>query len=72
MATWVGVFVNSVDGKTIRKLEVEADDEEAAIVLLDFYEYDETWQNYSFVEIRQKKYSWFVKLLTLWKNLLPR
>jgi hypothetical protein len=70
MAIWVGVFVNSVDGKTIRELEVKADDEETAIVMLDFYEYDETWQNYSFVEIRQKKRNWFVTLLTRLKNIL--
>lgn len=72
MATWVGVFVNCVDGKTIRELEVEADDEETAIVMLDFYEYDETWQNYSFVEIRQKKCSWFAVLLTMLKNFLSK
>jgi hypothetical protein len=69
MTTWVGVFVSNIDGKTIRKLEVEADDEETAIVLLDFYEYDETWQNYSFVGIRKKRWNWLAALLAVLKKL---
>lgn len=54
MTAWIGLFSSNIDGKTIRELEVEADTEEEAIVLLDFYEYDETWQHYSFVNIRKK------------------
>lgn len=57
MSKWVGIFVSNVDGKTIRELEVEADTEEDAIVMLDFYNYDETWHNYSFVDIRKKNWS---------------
>jgi hypothetical protein len=57
MATWVGIFVSNLDRKSIRKLEVKADDEETAIMLLDLYEYDETWQHYSFVEVEKKE--WF-------------
>jgi hypothetical protein len=69
MATWVGVFVSNIDGKTIRELEVEADDEETAIVMLDFYDYDETWQNYSFVGIRKKRWNWLAALLAVLKKL---
>ena len=54
MATWVGVFVNKLDRKSVRELEVEAADEVSAIVKLDLYDYDETWQHYSFVDVQQK------------------
>jgi hypothetical protein len=54
MATWVGTFVSNIDGKSVRELEVEADDEVTAIVRLDFYEYDKSWQHYSFVDVRKK------------------
>jgi hypothetical protein len=70
MTTWVGVFVSNLDGKTIRELEVEADDEETAIVLLDFYEYDETWQQYSFAGIHKKRWNWILALFTACKKLL--
>ncbi len=69
MTTWVGVFVSNIDGKTVRELEVEADDEETAVVMLDFYEYDETWQHYSFVGIRKKKWAWLAALLTFFKKI---
>lgn len=55
MATWVGTFVSNIKGEPIRELEVEADDEVTAIVQLDFYEYDKTWQHYSFVDVRKKR-----------------
>lgn len=70
MTTWVGVFVSNLDGKTIRELEVEADDEETAIVILDFYEYDETWQQYSFVGIHKKRWNWLTALFAAFKKLL--
>ena len=70
MTTWVGVFVSNIDGKTIRELEVEADDEETAIVMLDFYEYDETWQQYSFVGIHKKRWNWLLALFAACKKLL--
>lgn len=69
MATWVGVFVSNIDGKTIRELEVEADSEEDAIVRLDFYDYDETWQHYSFVDIRKKQRDAIAALLALLKTI---
>jgi hypothetical protein len=69
MTTWVGVFVSKVDGKTIREIEVEADDEETAVVMLDFYEFDESWQNYSFVEIRKKKWDWLAALFGILKKI---
>ena len=55
MATWVGIFVNNFDGHSLRELEVKADDEVTAIMLLDLYEYDETWQHYSFIGIHKKE-----------------
>lgn len=69
MTTWVGLFVSNIDGKTIRELEVEADDEETAIVMLDFYEYDETWHQYSFVGIHQKRRNWLSALFAAFKKL---
>lgn len=54
MATWVGIFVNNLDGNSLRELEIEADDEVTAIMLLDLYDYDETWQHYSFVDVQKK------------------
>lgn len=72
MATWVGVFINNVDGKTLRELEVEADTEEDAVILLDLYNYDETWQNYSFLEIRKKKWDWLTALFAVLKKLLSK
>jgi hypothetical protein len=52
MAIWVGIFLNNLDGTSVRELEVEADNEVTAVMLLDLYDYDETWQDYSFVEVR--------------------
>ncbi len=72
MATWVGVFVSNIDGKTIRELEVEADSEEDAIVRLDFYDYDETWQHYSFVDIRKKQRDAIAALLALLKTICSK
>ncbi len=54
MATWVGVFVSNIDRKSVRMLEVEASNEVTATVLLDFYDYDPTWQYYSLVDVRKK------------------
>lgn len=72
MATWVGVFISNIDGKTLRELEVEADTEEEAVILLDLYNYDETWQNYSFLEIRKKKWDWLTALFAVLKKLLSK
>lgn len=47
-----------------------ADDEETAIVMLDFYEYDETWQQYSFVGIHKKRWNWLLALFAACKKLL--
>lgn len=69
MSKWVGIFVSNVDGKTIRELEVEADTEEDAIVMLDFYNYDDTWQNYSFVDIRKKNWGIMALLLGVLKRM---
>lgn len=55
MATWVGLFVNNLDKNSVRKLEVKASSEVDALVMLDLYEYDETWQQYSFFSIYKKK-----------------
>ena len=55
MATWVGTFVNNLDGNSVRELEVEADDEVTAMMLLDLYDYDETWQHYSFVDMHKQE-----------------
>ena len=55
MATWVGIFLNNLDGNSVRELEVEADDEATAVMLLDLYDYDETWQHYSFVEVYKRE-----------------
>ncbi|HEY9675163.1 MAG TPA: hypothetical protein V6D11_27225 [Waterburya sp.] len=72
MATWVGVFVSNIDGRTLRELEVEADTEEEAVILLDLYNYDETWQNYSFLEIRKKKWDWLTAMFAVLKKLLSK
>ncbi len=72
MTTWVGVFVSNIDGKTLRELEVEADTEEDAIIMLDLYDYDETWQNYSFIEIRKKRWDWLSALFAVLKKLLSK
>lgn len=55
MATWVGTFASNIAGEPARKLEVEANDEVTALVLLDFYEYDKTWRHYSFVDLHKKR-----------------
>ncbi len=52
--SFVTVFVNNLDRESVRELEVEAGDEVSVIVKLDLYDYDETWQHYSFVDVRQK------------------
>ncbi len=64
MATWVGTFVSNLDGELVRELLVEAEDEVGALVKLDFYDYDETWQHYSLVDVRQKNPSTFLKAFT--------
>ena len=72
MATWVGVFLNNIDGKSVRELEVEADNEEEAIIQLDLYDYDETWQNYLFVKIYKKRRSIVAVLIAWAKSILSR
>lgn len=54
MATWVGLFVNNVDGGSVRVLEVKASSETEALTKLDFYEYDEAYSRFSFVESYKK------------------
>lgn len=56
MATWVGIFVSNQDGESVRELLVEASDEVDAVVKLDFYNYDETWREYSFVDVHKQKW----------------
>ena len=72
MATWVGVFASKIDGKLVRELEVKANNEEEAIVLLDFYDYDETWQHYSFVTVYKKSSGIAEVLVTQTKSILSR
>lgn len=55
MAIWVGLFVNNLDKNSVRELEVKASSEVDALVILDLYDYDETWQHYSFFSIYKKK-----------------
>ncbi len=62
MATWVGVFVNNLDRQLVRKLSVEASSETDALIKLDFYDYDETWRDYSFVDVYKQKWSGFKSL----------
>jgi hypothetical protein len=64
MATWVGIFVSNLDGKSVRELSVEASSEVDAIVKLDFYDYDETWRNYSFVDVHKQKWRGIKSLLS--------
>ncbi|HAA28275.1 MAG TPA: hypothetical protein DCE56_12075 [Cyanobacteria bacterium UBA8553] len=61
MATWVGTFTSNLNKKSIRELVVEAEDEVEAIVKLDFYDYDETWEHYSFVDIHKQSSLTFVR-----------
>ncbi len=70
MATWVGIFVSNIDGKSVRELEVEASDEVDAVVRLDFYDYDETWRHYSFVEVQRKRSGTIAALAALKKNFI--
>jgi hypothetical protein len=55
MAIWVGLFVNNLDRSLVREIEVKASSEVEALVMLDLYDYDETWQNYSFFSIYKKQ-----------------
>jgi len=72
MATWVGVFVNNLDEHSVRKLVVEASSETEALVKLDFYDYDETWRDYSFVDIYQQRWSGIKSLVNRLKALFSR
>jgi hypothetical protein len=72
MATWVGVFLSNIDGKSVRELEVEADNEQEAIIKLDLYDYDETWQDYLFVKIYKKRRSIVELLVARIKSILSR
>lgn len=56
MATWVGIFISNRDGESVRELLVEASSEGDAVVKLDFYNYDETWRDYSFVDVYKQKW----------------
>ena len=64
MATWVGTFVSNLDRKLVRELVVEAEDEVEAIVKLDFYDYDETWERYSLVDVHEEKSLTFLTACT--------
>lgn len=72
MATWVGVFVNNRRGHTVRKLIVEASSETDALVKLDFYDYDETWRDYCFVDIYKQRWTGIKFLLSHLKALFSR
>jgi hypothetical protein len=72
MATWVGIFVNNLDEQSVRKLVVEASSETDALVKLDFYDYDETWRDYSFVDIYKQRWSGIKSLLSRLKALFSR
>ena len=61
MATWVGTFTSNLNKESIRELIVEAEDEVQAIVKLDFYDYDETWEHYSLVDIHKQNALTFVR-----------
>ena len=61
MATWVGTFTSNLNKESIRELVVEAEDEVQAIVKLDFYDYDETWEHYSLVDIYKQNSLTFVR-----------
>lgn len=69
MATWVGVFVNNRQGHLVRKLVVEASSETDALVKLDFYNYDESWRDYSFVDIYKQRWTGIKSLLSRLKAL---
>lgn len=64
MATWVGTFISNLNGELVRELVVEAEDEVEAITRLDFYDYDETWEPYSLVDVREENSWTFLKALT--------
>jgi hypothetical protein len=70
MAIWIGLFVNNVDGGSVRMLEVNAISETEALTKLDFYEYDETWQRFSFVEVYKKRKLFSTLLVDLKQVLL--
>lgn len=70
MATWVGVFVSNLDKQSVRKLIVQASSETDALIKLDFYEYDETWRDYAFVDIYKQKWGGIKALLSRLKALL--
>jgi hypothetical protein len=72
MATWVGVFLSNIDGKSGRELEVEADNEKEAIIQLDLYDYEETWQDYLFIKIYKKRRSIVELLVARTKSILSR
>lgn len=69
MATWVGLFVNHIDQGSIRVIEVKATSETEALIQLDFYDYDETWQNFSFVDLYKKRNS-CARLIVALKQVL--
>jgi hypothetical protein len=72
MATWVGVFVNNLDEHSVRKLVVEASSETDALIKLDFYDYDETWRDYSFVDIYRQRWTGIKSLISRLKALFGR
>ena len=55
MTTWIAVLSNDLDGESIRELEVEAENDTAALEKLDSYDYDESWKHYSLVTIKKKR-----------------
>jgi hypothetical protein len=65
MAIWVGLFVNNIDRSLVRELEITASSEVDALVMLDLYDYDETWQNYSFFSLSKKQGDIKTRLVSL-------
>jgi hypothetical protein len=61
MTTWVGTFTSNLNQESVRELVVEAEDEVQAIVKLDFYDYDETWEHYSLVDVHQQNSLTFLR-----------
>lgn len=56
MTTWIATFSNDLDEKApIRELEVEADSQTEATEALNTFNWDESWQGYSLVNVRRKR-----------------
>lgn len=70
MATWVGLFVNHVEEGSVRIIEVKANSEIEALTELDFYDYDENWKKFSFVEVYKKSSVFSICIVALKQDLL--